>query len=125
MRPMGVHVGSALNRAAACLVLYGIRYSMTGSMEAAEEEVGPAQKEAALRNRTAPWRRFALRLTHDPQVAGYVVQQLLRAWRDPGLAEIAATAWLFTVTRHIVSLRGQRRRPPRGRAGREAGRPGR
>lgn len=69
-----------------------------------------AQKEAALRalhDRHAPelW-RFALHLTHDPQVAEDVVQEtLLRAWDDPGLvgrSEAAARAWLFTVTRHIV-----------------------
>ena len=69
-----------------------------------------AQKEAALRalhDRHAPelW-RFALHLTHDPQVAEDVVQEtLLRAWNDPGLvgrSEAAARAWLFTVTRHIV-----------------------
>lgn len=74
------------------------------------EVVGSTRKEAALRglhDRHAPelW-RFALRLTHDPQVAEDVVQEaLLRAWRDPGLAErsdAAARAWLFTVTRHIV-----------------------
>jgi RNA polymerase sigma-70 factor (ECF subfamily) len=72
--------------------------------------VGSTRREAALRglhDRHAPelW-RFALRLTHDPQVAEDVVQEaLLRAWRDPGLAErsdAAARAWLFTVTRHIV-----------------------
>jgi RNA polymerase sigma-70 factor (ECF subfamily) len=77
---------------------------------AEEDTVGSTQKEAALRSlhdRHAPelW-RFALRLTHDPQVAEDVVQEaLLRAWKDPGLVErsdAAARAWLFTVTRHIV-----------------------
>ncbi len=67
-------------------------------------------REAALRtlhDRHAPelW-RFALRLTHDPQVAEDVVQEaLLRAWRDPDLgsrSDAAARAWLFTVTRHLV-----------------------
>ncbi len=57
--------------------------------------MGPAQKEAALRSlhdRHAPelW-RFALRLTHDPQVAEDVVQEaLLRPGGTPAL-EIAAT----------------------------------
>jgi RNA polymerase sigma-70 factor, ECF subfamily len=61
----------------------------------------------SLHDRHAPelW-RFALRLTHDPQVAEDVVQEtLLRAWRDPGLvdrSDAAARAWLFTVTRNIV-----------------------
>ena len=55
--------------------------------------MGSTQKEAALRSlhdRHAPelW-RFALRLTHDPQVAEDVVQEaLLRAWKDPGLVEL-------------------------------------
>lgn len=50
--------------------------------------------------------RFALRLTRDPQVAEDLVQEaLLRAWRDPGLAERsdqASRAWLFTVVRNLV-----------------------
>lgn len=72
--------------------------------------MAPEQREAALRSlhdRHAPelW-RFALRLTHDPQVAEDVVQEaLLRAWRDPGLGtrdEAASRAWLFAVTRNLV-----------------------
>jgi RNA polymerase sigma-70 factor (ECF subfamily) len=72
--------------------------------------VAPSQKETVLRSlhdRHAPelW-RFALRLTHDPQVAEDVVQEaLLRAWRDPQLvkrSDAAARAWLFTVTRNLV-----------------------
>jgi RNA polymerase sigma-70 factor, ECF subfamily len=68
------------------------------------------QREAALRtlhdrHGSELW-RFALRLTHDPQVAEDVVQEaLLRAWRDPDLgtrSDAAARAWLFTVTRHLV-----------------------
>jgi RNA polymerase sigma-70 factor (ECF subfamily) len=92
-----------------CLVLYGVgtgREDRGGGRGA----VGSSQQEAALRSlhdRHAPelW-RFALRLTHDPQVAEDVVQEaLLRAWKDPQLAsrsDTAARAWLFTVTRHLV-----------------------
>ena len=70
----------------------------------------PGQRESVLQNlhdRHAPelW-RFALRLTRDPQVAEDLVQEaLLRAWRDPGLAdrsEQASRAWLFTVVRNLV-----------------------
>lgn len=50
--------------------------------------------------------RFAMRLTHNREVAEDVVQEaLLRAWRDPGLVgrdDAAARAWLFTVARHLV-----------------------
>ncbi len=51
-------------------------------------------------------RRFALRLTHDPQGAEDVVQEvLLRAWRDPHLLDHAGPgtrAWLYTVARRLV-----------------------
>lgn len=72
--------------------------------------MAPGRREAALRSlhdRHAPelW-RYALRLTHDRQVAEDVVQEtLLRAWRDPQLEsrpDPAARAWLFTVARHLV-----------------------
>nr|WP_275588462.1 sigma-70 family RNA polymerase sigma factor [Microlunatus panaciterrae] len=50
--------------------------------------------------------RFALRMTHDRELAEDVVQEvLLRAWRDPDLVtrdDAAARAWLFTVTRHLI-----------------------
>ena len=50
--------------------------------------------------------RFALRLTRDPHVAEDIVQEaLLRAWRDPNLAnrsEPQSRAWLFTVVRNLV-----------------------
>ena len=49
---------------------------------------------------------FAQRLTHNPDLARDVVQDvLLRAWRHPACAasdERAARAWLFTVTRNLV-----------------------
>lgn len=49
---------------------------------------------------------FAARLTHNPDLARDVVQDvLLRAWRHPeivGSDERAARAWLFTVTRNLV-----------------------
>ena len=72
--------------------------------------VEAGQRHAALQglhDRHAPelW-RFAMRLTRDPQVAEDLVQEaLLRAWRDPGLAdrsEQASRAWLFTVVRNLV-----------------------
>lgn len=72
--------------------------------------VAPGHRDAALRGlheRHGPaLRRFALRLTRDPQVAEDIVQEvMLRAWRDPGVldrSDTAARAWLFTVTRHLV-----------------------
>jgi RNA polymerase sigma-70 factor, ECF subfamily len=49
---------------------------------------------------------FAQRLTHNPDLARDVVQDvLLRAWRHPEIVaedERAARAWLFTVTRNLV-----------------------
>ena len=49
---------------------------------------------------------FAARLTHNPDLARDVVQDvLLRAWRHPeidGTDERATRAWLFTVTRNLV-----------------------
>lgn len=54
----------------------------------------------------AELRRFVLHLTHDPDVADDIVQEvMLRAWRDPQLADRAdgmVRAWLFTVARHLV-----------------------
>lgn len=69
-----------------------------------------ARQEAAWRalhdRHAAELGRFAMRLTHDRQWAEDVVQEvLLRAWREPGLAErdnAAARAWLFTVTRNLI-----------------------
>lgn len=67
-------------------------------------------REAALqslhdRHAAELW-RFALRLTHDREQAADVVQEvLLRAWKDPQLAQrddAAARAWLFTATRNLV-----------------------
>jgi len=67
-------------------------------------------REAALqslhdRHAAELW-RFALRLTHDREQAEDVVQEvLLRAWKDPGMAErdgAAARAWLFTATRNLI-----------------------
>lgn len=50
--------------------------------------------------------RFAMRLTHDRELAQDVVQEvLLRAWKDPGLVDrepAAARAWLFTATRNLI-----------------------
>ena len=71
---------------------------------------GAEQKEAALqelhdRHGAELW-RFAMRLTHDRQVAEDVVQEvLLRAWKDPQLGqrgEAAARAWLFTASRNLI-----------------------
>jgi len=71
---------------------------------------GSGRRESALqglhdRHARELW-RFAMRLTRDPQVAEDLVQEaLLRAWRDPGLAdrsEQASRAWLFTVVRNLV-----------------------
>lgn len=72
--------------------------------------MGAVQKEAALqqlhdRHGGELW-RFALRLTHDRQVAEDVVQEvLLRAWKDPQLGQrgdAAARAWLFTASRNLI-----------------------
>ena len=64
-----------------------------------------ALQELHARHGAELW-RFALRLTHDRQVAEDVVQEvLLRAWKDPLLGEreeSAARAWLFTATRNLV-----------------------
>jgi RNA polymerase sigma-70 factor (ECF subfamily) len=71
---------------------------------------GAVQKEAALqelhdRHGGELW-RFAMRLTHDRQLAEDVVQEvLLRAWKDPQLGqrnEAAARAWLFTASRNLI-----------------------
>ncbi len=68
------------------------------------------QREAALqdlhdRHAAELW-RFAMRLTHDRQLAEDVVQEvLLRAWKDPGLVDRqsgAARAWLFTACRNLI-----------------------
>jgi RNA polymerase sigma-70 factor (ECF subfamily) len=68
------------------------------------------QKEAALqrlhgRHGAELW-RFAMRLTHDREVAEDVVQEvLLRAWKDPLLgkrSDPAARAWLFTTSRNLI-----------------------
>lgn len=68
------------------------------------------QREAALadlhdRHAAELW-RFAMRLTHDHQLAEDVVQEvLLRAWKDPGLLGRepgAARAWLFTACRNLI-----------------------
>jgi RNA polymerase sigma-70 factor (ECF subfamily) len=78
--------------------------------------VAGSSQEAALRTlhdrHGGELRRFALRLTHDGQLAEDVVQEvLLRAWKDPGLVdrdEAAARAWLFTVCRNVVIDRWRR-----------------
>lgn len=68
------------------------------------------QREAVLadlhdRHAAELW-RFAMRLTHDRQLAEDVVQEvLLRAWKDPGLVDRGdgpARAWLFTACRNLV-----------------------
>ncbi len=68
------------------------------------------QQEAALqalhdRHAAELW-RFAMRLTHDRELAEDVVQEvLLKAWKDPGLGqrdESAARAWLFTASRNLI-----------------------
>ena len=68
------------------------------------------QKEAAMqtlhdRHAVDLW-HFALRLTHDRDLAEDVVQEvLLRAWKDPGLVdreEAVTRAWLFTVARNLI-----------------------
>jgi RNA polymerase sigma-70 factor (ECF subfamily) len=72
--------------------------------------VGAGQKEAALQElhdrHGGELRRFAMRLTHDSQVAEDIVQEvLLRAWKDPLLGqrgEAAARAWLFTASRNLI-----------------------
>ena len=72
--------------------------------------MGREPREAALqqlhdRHAAELW-RFAMRLTHDRQVAEDVVQEvLLRAWKDPALVdrdEAAARAWLFTASRNLI-----------------------
>jgi RNA polymerase sigma-70 factor, ECF subfamily len=72
--------------------------------------VSGGQKEAALqalhdRHAAELW-RFAMRLTHDRELAEDVVQEvLLRAWKDPGLEQRddgAARAWLFTASRNLI-----------------------
>lgn len=72
--------------------------------------MGAEQKQAALRelhdrHGGELW-RFAMRLTHDRQVAEDVVQEvLLKAWKDPQLGqrgEAAARAWLFTASRNLI-----------------------
>ena len=72
--------------------------------------MGTQAQEAALQNlhdrHASDLWRFALRLTHDRELAQDVVQEtLLRAWRDPALAarpDPVARAWLFTIARHLV-----------------------
>jgi RNA polymerase sigma-70 factor (ECF subfamily) len=72
--------------------------------------VAGGQKEAALqtlhdRHAAELW-RFAMRLTHDRELAEDVVQEvLLKAWKDPGLVgrdDAAARAWLFTASRNLI-----------------------
>ena len=72
--------------------------------------MGIGQREAALqqlhdRHAAELW-RFAMRLTHDRQVAEDVVQEvLLKAWKDPGLIsrdDGPARAWLFTASRNVI-----------------------
>jgi RNA polymerase sigma-70 factor (ECF subfamily) len=72
--------------------------------------MGAGQKEAALqklhdRHGGELW-RFAMRFTHDRQVAEDVVQEvLLRALRDPELGkrgDAAARAWLFTTSQNLI-----------------------
>ncbi|WP_368499176.1 sigma-70 family RNA polymerase sigma factor [Herbiconiux sp. A18JL235] len=50
--------------------------------------------------------RYALRLTHDPELAQDLVQEaLLRAWKKPSVLEQddeAVRSWLYTVTRNLV-----------------------
>jgi RNA polymerase sigma-70 factor (ECF subfamily) len=75
-----------------------------------------SEKEAALRTlhdrHSAELGRFALRLTHDRQLAEDVVQEvLLRAWKDPGLvdrSDAAERAWLFAVCRNLIIDRWRR-----------------
>ena len=72
--------------------------------------MGTQAQEQALQNlhdrHASDLWRFALRLTHDRELAQDVVQEtLLRAWRDPALAvrpDPVARAWLFTIARHLV-----------------------
>jgi RNA polymerase sigma-70 factor (ECF subfamily) len=78
--------------------------------------VAGAEREAALQSLhdryAADLMRFALRLSHDRELAEDVVQEvLLKAWRDPGLTdrgEGAERAWLYTVCRHVVIDRWRR-----------------
>ncbi len=71
---------------------------------------GAAEPAAALRQlheqHGAALLGFASRLTHNPDLARDIVQDvLLRAWRHPEVVtsdEHDARAWLFTVTRNLV-----------------------
>ena len=71
---------------------------MAGSREAALQQLHD-------RHAAELW-RFAMRLTHDRQVAEDVVQEvLLKAWKDPGLIgrdDGPARAWLFTASRNVI-----------------------
>ena len=65
-----------------------------------------AAMEALYDRHAAELWRFALRLTSDRELAEDIVQEvLLRAWKDPRLAERdeqGVRAWLFTATRNLV-----------------------
>ncbi|HEX5429363.1 MAG TPA: sigma-70 family RNA polymerase sigma factor [Pedococcus sp.] len=87
-----------------------VEFSQRAPRQPGSDGQETGRRESALQglhDRHAPelW-RFAMRLTRDPQVAEDLVQEaLLRAWRDPGLAdrsEQASRAWLFTVVRNLV-----------------------
>lgn len=75
-----------------------------------------SDKESALRTlhdrHAAELSQFALRLTHDRQLAEDVVQEvLLRAWKDPGLVgrgDATERAWLFAVCRNLIIDRWRR-----------------
>lgn len=79
---------------------------MAGAGEAPGAETRSASVRALHDAYGAELLAFVRRLTHDPDLAQDIKQEVLvRAWKHPELADRdapAVRAWLFTVARHLV-----------------------